>query len=127
MGMCSDPDLTPEADGIANALREPLLKTFAPALLGRRVTIPYYPLSDDMLGKIIRLQMERVVTRVRENHGAETTYSDDVAKRIAARRTEPESGVRMIDALSTNTVLPAMSKELLVRIAAGTGTATIDL
>ena len=49
-GLCKDPELMPEPEGIAKALREPLLKVFPPALLGRLVTIPYYPLSDDMLG-----------------------------------------------------------------------------
>ena len=41
-GLCSDPELMPEPEGIAKALREPLLKIFPPALLGRLVTIPYY-------------------------------------------------------------------------------------
>ena len=28
------------------------MKVFPPALLGRLVTIPYYPLSDDMLARM---------------------------------------------------------------------------
>ena len=48
--MCKDPDLLPDPEGLAQALRAPLLKVFPPALLGRIVTIPYYPLSDEMLG-----------------------------------------------------------------------------
>ena len=40
MGMCKDPDLLPDPEGLAKALREPLLKVFPPALLGRLVTIP---------------------------------------------------------------------------------------
>jgi len=55
MGMCKDPELTHEPEGIANALRQPLLKTFPAALLGRLVAIPYYPLDDAMLAAIIRL------------------------------------------------------------------------
>ncbi len=51
MGLCKDPELLPDAEGIAKALRPPLLKTFPAALLGRIVVIPYYPLSDDMLGR----------------------------------------------------------------------------
>src|SRR4029079_8286349 len=46
MNLCKDPDLLPDSDGIAKALRQPLLKTFPAALLGRLVVIPYYPLSD---------------------------------------------------------------------------------
>ena len=51
MSMCRDPELMPEPEGIAKALREPLLKVFPAALLGRLVVIPYYPLSDAMLGQ----------------------------------------------------------------------------
>ena len=51
MDMCADPDLMPDPEGMAKALRDPLLKVFPPALLGRLVTIPYYPLSPDDAGR----------------------------------------------------------------------------
>ncbi|MEJ0035906.1 MAG: type VI secretion system ATPase TssH [Gammaproteobacteria bacterium] len=121
MGMCRDPELLPEVEGISKALRAPLLKTFPAALLGRIFVIPYYPLSDDMLGRIIRLQMDRVAARINVNHGVTLSYDDDVVKLIASRCTEPESGGRMIDAILTSTVLPRISREFLTRLA-GTGT-----
>ena len=62
--MCKDPELLPNPEGLAKALREPLLKIFPPALLGRLVTIPYYPLSDEMLGRIVKLQLDRIKKRV---------------------------------------------------------------
>ena len=127
MSMCKDPDLMPDPEGIATALRAPLLKTFPPALLGRIVTIPYYPLSDYMLGKIIRLQLGRVVSRVKQNHSIELNYSEDVVKLIASRCTEPESGGRMIDAILTNTLLPAISHEFLSRISTGTATSQVAI
>jgi type VI secretion system protein VasG len=58
--MCKDPELMPDPEGLAKALREPLLKVFPPALLGRLVVIPYYPLNDEMLGAIVRLQLGRI-------------------------------------------------------------------
>jgi type VI secretion system protein VasG len=127
MNMCKDPDLLPEPEGIAKALRQPLLKTFPPALLGRIVTIPYYPLSDTVLGRIIRLQLNRVVARILQNHGARLSYDDEVVGLIAARCTEPESGGRMIDAILTNALLPSISRELLQRISAGEPTKSIAL
>jgi type VI secretion system protein VasG len=119
MSMCKDPELLPDPAGIAKALRTPLLKSFPPALLGRIVAIPYYPLSDDMLGRIIRLQLGRIVKRVRQNHGIELTYTDDVTKLISARCTEPESGGRMIDAILTNTLLPQISQGVLQGVMEG--------
>jgi type VI secretion system protein VasG len=119
MNMCKDPDLMPDAEGIAKALREPLLKVFPAALLGRLVVIPYYPLSDAMLGMIIRLQLSRITRRVKENHRIPFTFDDEVVKLIASRCTELESGGRMVDAILTNTVLPAISGEFLTRTMAG--------
>jgi type VI secretion system protein VasG len=127
MNLCKDPALMPDAEGIAKALRAPLLKTFPPALLGRMVSIPYYPLSDTVLGQIIRLQLGRITARIRANHGAELAFGEEVVKLIAARCTEPESGGRMIDAIVTNTLLPAISRELLGRIAGGESTRRIDV
>jgi type VI secretion system protein VasG len=117
--MCKDPELMPDSEGLATALRAPLLKVFPPALLGRIVTIPYYPLSDEMVGMITRLQLRRIEKRVRENHGVPFTYTDDVVKLIVTRCTELESGGRMIDALLTNTVLPSISREFLTRMMEG--------
>ncbi|MBT9489222.1 MAG: type VI secretion system ATPase TssH [Rubrivivax sp.] len=114
--LCADPELTPAPDVIAKSLREPLLKVFPAALLGRIVTIPYFPLSDDMLGSIIRLQLARIVRRVRDNHDAEFVFSDDVVRQVAARCTEVESGGRMIDAILTNTILPRVSETILNRM-----------
>ena len=119
MGLCKDPELMPEAEGIAKALREPLLKVFPPALLGRLVVIPYYPLSDEVLGSIIRLQLKRIGKRITENHRIPFTYDDEVVKLIASRCSEVESGARVVDAILTNTVLPRISQELLTRMMEG--------
>ncbi len=119
MGMCKDPDLLPDPDGLAKALREPLLKVFPPALLGRLVTIPYYPLSDEMIGDIVRLQLGRIQKRVLENHKVPFGYDDEVVKLIVSRCTELDSGGRMVDAILTNTVLPAISQEFLNRMVEG--------
>ncbi|MGB7218843.1 MAG: type VI secretion system ATPase TssH [Vicinamibacterales bacterium] len=120
MGMCKDPDLLPEPEGIAKGLREPLLKKFPAALLGRLVVIPYYPLSDAMLSNIVRLQLGRIAKRVMSHHKIPFAYDDDAVKLIVSRCTEVESGGRMIDAILTNTVLPAISREFLTRTMAGT-------
>ena len=117
--MCKDPELMPEPEGIAKALREPLLKKFPAALLGRLVVVPYYPLSDVMLANIVRLQLGRIATRVIENHKIPFTYEEDAVKLIVSRCTEVESGGRMIDAILTNTVLPEISHEFLKRTMEG--------
>jgi type VI secretion system protein VasG len=117
--MCKDPELLPDSDGIAKALREPLLKKFPAALLGRLVVIPYYPLSDTMLAAIVRLQLGRIAKRVTEHHKIPFKYDDAAVNLIVSRCTEVESGGRMIDAILTNTLLPAISREFLTRAMSG--------
>jgi type VI secretion system protein VasG len=109
----------PDPEGMAKALRAPLLKVFPPALLGRLVTIPYYPLSDEMLGAIVKLQLNRIKKRVEARYKIPFTYSDDVVKLVVSRCTESESGGRMIDAILTNTMLPDISREFLNRMIEG--------
>ncbi len=127
MDLCSDPDLMPEPEGIAKALREPLLKVFPAALLGRIVTIPYFPLSPDMIGQITKLQLNRIVKRVQETHDVPFSYDDKVVDLIVSRCQEVESGGRMIDAILTNSLLPAMSGEFLRRMMAGDAVKSVSV
>ena len=117
--LCSDPELMPEPEDIAKALREPLLKIFPPALLGRLVVIPYYPLSPAMIAEITRLQLNRIRKRVEAQRGVPFTYTDAVVQTIVDRCQEVESGGRMIDAIVTNTMLPDISAEFLRRMMQG--------
>ncbi|MBT9459298.1 MAG: type VI secretion system ATPase TssH [Burkholderiaceae bacterium] len=119
MNMCKDPELLPDPDSLATALQEPLMKIFPPALLGRLVTIPYYPLSPEMMGKIIRLQLNRIKKRVEANHNIPFIYEDSAVDLIIKRCDNPEAGGRIIDSILTNTVLPKVSIEYLTRMSQG--------
>ncbi len=125
--LCKDPELMPDPEGMAKAIREPLLKVFPPALLGRLVAIPYYPLSNDMLGKIVRLQLNRIKKRIEQRYKIPFEYDDSVVELVVSRCTESESGGRMIDAILTNSMLPEISRDFLNRLIAGTpvNTATV--
>src|SRR5690606_29162187 len=112
--LCKDPDLMPDAEGLTGALREPLLGVFPAALLGRLVVVPYLPLSDQMLGSIVRLQLERIRLRLQQNHNIDFDVTDAAVSQIVGRCTEVESGGRMVDAILTNTVLPKVSQEILM-------------
>ncbi|MYN11021.1 type VI secretion system ATPase TssH [Pseudoduganella aquatica] len=126
-GLCKDPDLMPDPDGMAKALRAPMLKVFPPALLGRIVTIPYYPLSDQMLGQIVKLQLNRIKKRVEARYKIPFNYTEEVVKLVVSRCTEGESGGRMIDAILTNTMLPDISREFLNRMMQGDAIAGVQV
>jgi len=109
----------PDADKLDAALRPALLDVFPPALLGRLVVVPYLPLAADTLSAIVRLQLERVRTRIERNHGATLDYDDAAIACVLERCHVSESGGRMIDAVLTNTVLPEISRHALEAMMAG--------
>ena len=109
----------PDSEQLAADLKPSLLQVFPPALLGRIVTIPYYPLSGDMLGGIVRLQLNRIGKRISDNHSAKFVYDDAVVEKIVSMCNDPDSGGRMVDNIVTNTLLPALSRLILNKAIAG--------
>ena len=102
-------------DDLTRALRAPLLQVFPAALLGRVVTIPYYPLSYIMIEAIAGHKLRGIANRLSEGHGAELVMGKGAMDLIKARCTEIESGGRMVDAILTNTLLPELSRQVLNR------------
>ena len=115
MAMTEDGKTKADLDDLTASLRAPLLQTFPAALLGRVVTIPYYPLSDDMIEAIAGHKLRGIAQRLTEGHDAELVIGDGLMDLIKARCTEIESGGRMIDAILTNTLLPELSRQVLNR------------
>jgi type VI secretion system protein VasG len=108
-------DARPDPEALAAELRPALLEVFPPALLGRIVTIPYYPLSGEMLAGIVRLQLGRIGKRIEENHRAKFIADQSAIDHIVSLCHDPDSGGRVIDNVITNTILPALSREILKR------------
>ncbi|HZR21575.1 MAG TPA: type VI secretion system ATPase TssH [Verrucomicrobiae bacterium] len=119
INMCKDPDLMPSAEGLEKAMRAPLTKVFPDALLNRLLVVPYYPISKEVLQRIIKLNLGRVERRVMENQKALFTYDQSVLDLISKRCSELERGARMVEALVTNTLLPEIGREFLNRLANG--------
>jgi type VI secretion system protein VasG len=115
MGLSRDPHYREDPEALAAQLRPELLKVFPPALLGRIVTIPYFPLSDEMLAGIVRLQLDRIGARIQGSQNAKFIYDDAVVSYIVSKCNDPDSGGRMIDNIITNSLLPAVSREFLKR------------
>jgi type VI secretion system protein VasG len=113
MSLSANGAAKPDPEVMAVSLRPALLKVFPPALIGRLVTIPYYPLSSDMLAGIVRLQLGRIGKRLAENHKAAFVYDDAVVEHIVGQCNDPDSGGRMIDNIITNSMLPALSRAIL--------------
>jgi type VI secretion system protein VasG len=53
-----------------------LNKIFKPAFLGRLVIVPYYPIRDEALKRIIILKLAKIKRRLEENHKIEFIHDD---------------------------------------------------
>jgi type VI secretion system protein VasG len=121
MKLCADPETRPEPEGIVEAIKPELNAAFKPALLGRLVTVPFYPISDEIMRLIIKLQLGKIKKRISDNHGAQFSYDDNVIDTVAKRCTDVDSGARNVYNILTGTMLPDMSGEVLSRMASGQG------
>jgi len=119
MKLTADPETMPSQEGLVKALKPELDKIFKPAFLGRMVIVPYFPVRDEALRKIVVLKLGKIVKRLRETHKIELSYDDVLVDEVAKRCTEVESGARNIDNILTNSMLPEISRKLLEHIAEG--------
>jgi type VI secretion system protein VasG len=119
MTLTADPETAPNQEGLVKALKPELNKVFKPAFLGRMVIVPYLPVRDENMKKIVRLKLGKIERRLRETHKMALIYDDALVNAVTARCTEVESGARNVDNILTNTMLPELSRLLLESLASG--------
>ena len=110
----------PGAEALSEALRPILMRTFKPAFLGRMKVVPYYPISDDVLARIITLKLGRIRDRVSANHKASFSWDEGLVEAVLARCTEVDSGARNVDHILNGTLLPEIAENVLTAMAEGT-------
>ncbi|KAA8766680.1 type VI secretion system ATPase TssH [Burkholderia pseudomallei] len=126
-GLCMDEVCAPDADGLCAALASELLKTFPAAFLGRVTLVPYRPLAQETLSRIVRLHLDRVVTRMAENQGVALRYSDNVVDYVVNRCLVQETGARLLIGFIEQHVLPLLAKLWLDSLASKHVLTRVDL
>ena len=109
----------PTAGALAEALRPVLFKAFKPAFLGRMQVVPFYPISDEVLVRIIELKLGRIRDRIAANHKASFSWDAGLVDAVLARCTEVDSGARNVDHILNGTLLPEIAQVVLARMAEG--------
>ncbi|BDT58712.1 protease associated ATPase ClpB [Massilia varians] len=109
----------PTPEQLAELIRPQLMKHFKPAFLGRLAVVPFYPIRDEVLTNIIRLKLDRIKTRVLDNHRARFEYDDALVSAVLSRCTEVDSGARNVDNILNGTLLPEIADSVLARMAEG--------
>jgi type VI secretion system protein VasG len=110
VALCEDENLLPTPQGLAEALQPELLRSFPSAFLGRLNVVPYFPLRSDILTDIVRVQLDRVVQRLQEQHGIALHYSTAVAQDIAQRYGGHDKGARLLASHIDQHILPALAQ-----------------
>ena len=80
--ICAQSEERPDPEVLLDNFRPQLLNFFKPAFLGRTTVIPYYPLGDEDLLKICKINMSRIEKRIKSHYGAAFSYHDDVMLHI---------------------------------------------
>ncbi|HBH7051436.1 TPA: type VI secretion system ATPase TssH [Morganella morganii] len=106
-------------DELLDALYPELTTFFRPALLARMEVIPYLPLNDETLTRIIRAKLSQLEARLIQRFGAQVTISDAVYNAIIQRANRAENGARILESVIDGHLLPPLSLLLLKHTAAG--------
>lgn len=125
--LCSAPETMPAGEALREAILPELQKLFKPALLGRVIVVPYFPVSDAALRRIIEMKLNRVRQRLEESHRVAFTYDPELVDAVASRCKEVQSGARNVDHVLTGTLLPDISVSLLARMASGAEVAEVHV
>ncbi|MEG0280712.1 MAG: type VI secretion system ATPase TssH [Morganella sp. (in: enterobacteria)] len=106
-------------DELLDALYPELTEFFKPALLARMEVIPFLPLNDETLTRIIRFKLSQLTARLVQRFGADVTIDDSVCDAILQRANRAENGARILESVIDGALLPPLSLLLLRHTAKG--------
>ncbi|WP_180000341.1 type VI secretion system ATPase TssH [Acinetobacter sp. YH12239] len=107
----------PTAEDLIEHLKPSLYKQFKPAFLGRMRIVPYFPLHDDLLVRIIHHKLGKITDRIFKQYQTRVEYTDDLVELLLSRCTEVDSGARNVDNILNSSVLPELATQILIALA----------
>ena len=115
-----------EAD-LHELLRPILREHFQPALLARFQTVIYRPLSEPAMRTIVEMKLGQVSRRLHRHYGLTTQIDESLYDALTAACLLPDTGARNVDSLLNQQILPVLSQQLLVHMAAQQKPKTLTL
>ncbi|WP_081699710.1 type VI secretion system ATPase TssH [Marinobacter sp. C1S70] len=107
-----------EPEKIEEALYPELANFFKPALLARMEVVPYLPLGEDTLNRIVGDKLQRLADQIQTRYHTEVELEDGLVEAIRSRATRSENGARMLESIIEGELLPPVSLALLEKLAA---------
>ncbi|MCT8088285.1 type VI secretion system ATPase TssH [Acinetobacter sp. C_4_1] len=107
----------PTAEQLTEHLKPSLYQHFKPAFLGRMRIVPYLPLHDELLLRIIRHKLDKITARLEQQYTTTVSYSEGLIELLLSRCTEVDSGARNVDNILNSSILPALATQILLGLA----------
>ena len=107
-----------EPEKIEEALYPELANFFKPSLLARMEVVPYLPLGEDTLNRIVEDKLQRLADQIQARYHTEVELEDGLVESIRSRATRSENGARMLESIIEGELLPPVSLALLEKLAA---------
>jgi len=89
---------------------------FKAAFIGRTTVVPYFPLNNNEMAKIVRLSLRRIENRVFDNYGATFNYNVDLINYLVSQNNSPETGARAIEQIINSTLIPELATQCIIRV-----------
>ncbi|MDJ0838741.1 MAG: type VI secretion system ATPase TssH [Acidobacteriota bacterium] len=116
--MCGE-EPWPEVGELLEAIRPELNRFLKPALLARMTVIPYTPISEAVMKRIVGLKLRKVARRLKENHNIHLKADPSLINSISDRCRLVEAGARNIDQILNGELLPQIAEEILKQLLEG--------
>jgi type VI secretion system protein VasG len=104
-------------DEYREAILQELTDHFQPALLARCKVVPFLPLDQEVLKRIIILKLMKLGKRLMERHKLAFAVAPEVVRDIVMLCTVSQSGARNIDIVIDQKIMPEISSQLLMQMA----------
>lgn len=111
-------DTQPDAtDAELSAVLQTILRArFQPALLAQAQALIYRPLDVDALRRIVASRLQQIMQRLRQRYDLRCVVDDSLSDALVSVGLQAEGGVRHIDSVLNQQILPTVSRQLLQRL-----------
>ncbi|WP_207482427.1 type VI secretion system ATPase TssH [Arenibaculum pallidiluteum] len=104
-----------------------LRRRFRPAFLGRLTVVPYLPLAEADVRRIVDMRCDRIARRFADRQGSGLSFTEAAREEIVRRALVADSGARLIDNVLNGTVIPELASSVLDSMVTGSEVGTFEV
>ncbi len=105
----------PRLPELQAAVRQVLVQKFPASLLNRTLILPYQPLEESALRRIVQIKLDKLAAQLYSQHRVQLFFSDKLVQAMTNYSLNNDSGARSIEQVMGQFLLPGLSLEILQR------------